>query len=197
VRKGGNFVNSQFEEISDTSAILALVAQHVTGVKIGPSGTLEGLSKTAELETVRRLWKLDDPDIMDTSRFGKVDSLNIVVDTMDFGHIVGEVELVLEPSAASDMHTELIQEVDGALERFMKKHAWAFPEGKPVGKLSAYYALKANKDRSGRSTLVKASDAEQQMKKRRVATVMWKYRVLQKTLDMGRKVGPFFNQFTT
>lgn len=60
---------------------------------------------------------------------------------------MGEVELeeVLgwkdSGLAISEERQRLSAKMDEEIQHFMQKYAWAFPLGKPVGKLSAYFAL--------------------------------------------------------
>lgn len=92
----------------------------------------------AHFITFREAWKVD----------GK---FNVVFDTTDFGHSVGEVELeepiVLYLGEAADrdetrisaMRHAVAMEADAKIKEFMAHYSWAFPPGKPVGKLSALH----------------------------------------------------------
>lgn len=69
------------------------------------------------------------------------------VDTTDFGHIVGEVELIGSLRYTNSEHREeeeerekkLKQEMDQDIKAFMQSYPEAFPAGRPLGKLSAYF----------------------------------------------------------
>ena len=67
------------------------------------------------------------------------------VDTTDFGHIAGEVELTgtLRPASEHGEEEEerekLKQEMDQDINAFMQSYPEAFPAGRPLGKLSAYF----------------------------------------------------------
>ena len=55
---------------------------------------------------------------------------NVVLDRTNFGHQVGEIELLAED--ADRAHAEI--------EAYMRKHAWFFDtSSKPKGKLTAYF----------------------------------------------------------
>lgn len=125
VRQSGDYQNSTFEEIAGTEEIGNLVAKYIR--KAPPHSVDFGLLKIAQFTTVRDKWTAN-------KRF------EISIDSTDFGHMVGEVELqsleevdTLSRSRASDsMHAEI--------EAFMQTYPWAFPPGKVDGKLSAYFA---------------------------------------------------------
>lgn len=86
------------------------------------------------------------------------DKFTVILDKTDFGHVVGEVELEKEVTVTvaggGAIKKEEEQQVDGMavsqviagmdreIDKFMKRYEWAFPPGKPVGKLSAYFSLK-------------------------------------------------------
>ena len=75
-----------------------------------------GLDAIADFETHRRTFLAD-------GRF------TVVLDVTDFGHRVGEVELMAED--AERAHREI-----GA---FLEKYAWFFDTSRPQGKLTAYF----------------------------------------------------------
>jgi thiamine-triphosphatase len=134
VKKGGNFTNSRFEELSDplriSHAIKALTGINPTGIKCF------GLEPIADLTTVRRSWMANQ-------------DFKIVEDEMDFGYVVGEVELQHELSGDceskldnEERKAEVMQEMDEKIGRFMSKYSWAFCQGEPEGKLTAYFKKK-------------------------------------------------------
>lgn len=132
IRQGGDYTNSQFEELSQPHEI----AQMMRDCNIEPSAASDafGLRTTAKFTTIRESWKADE-------QFG------IVIDSTDFGHYIGEVELQQkveqEDGANPDYQRALRQataaKMDSQIEAFMAKYSWAFPSGKPIGKLSAYF----------------------------------------------------------
>ncbi|KAI9824973.1 MAG: hypothetical protein M1826_007225 [Phylliscum demangeonii] len=198
VRLGGDFNRSEFEELDDVPAIGRLVQrlrgrapmQTETEMLMPPFG----LRPTASFATVRETWSVGgrtaatsasaststststDPDD-DNDDAAKHPAFEIVLDTTDFGHVVGEIELVRmlergadgeedeqeegeegeeEESLVARRHVALRQ-MNARLDAFMERHAWAFPPGKPVGKLSAYFEWKAKE-----GTLPLASSSEEQ-----------------------------------
>lgn len=155
------FVNSQVEEISDVAEIARVVQDaflrnlnsHDTttstciesGAPLSLSAsTCFGLSPMARFTTFREAWKVD-------GRF------NVVFDSTDFGHAVGEVELEVELEMDVEMDGNkkeisakrrvLAMEADSEIEEFMARYSWAFPAGKPVGKLSAYFAQRGRNEK--------------------------------------------------
>ncbi|KAH6605545.1 hypothetical protein Trco_004698 [Trichoderma cornu-damae] len=64
---------------------------------------------------------------------------------MDFGHLVGEVELqkVLRGDNGSipteQQKQREMQAMDERIAAFMETYAWAFASGEPKGKLTAYF----------------------------------------------------------
>ncbi len=144
IRRGGDYTNSRFEEVhgeavwAQVGAVLGEVSgeapEEGEGVSNGGPNTF-GLLTTADFVTHRQTWVADD-------------EFRIVLDTMDFGHAVGEVELqqtVLVPAddaaAAERLKQAVMQEMDGQIVAFMRRYAWAFAAGTPAGKLTAYFAM--------------------------------------------------------
>ncbi|RYO83097.1 hypothetical protein DL764_009503 [Monosporascus ibericus] len=134
MRKGGNFANSMFEELSDTHAILSAVRQ-LTGLPAKEAESF-GLEPIATLLTNRMSWLANE-------------EFRIVLDEMDFGHTVGEVELQrhveLTGTTASieEQKGRVMQEMDRNIALFMERYSWAFSPGDPKGKLSAYFEWKS------------------------------------------------------
>ena len=58
---------------------------------------------------------------------------SVVLDVTDFGHEVGEVEVMVEEAGAEKAH--------GAIEGFLKRYPWFFDTGRPKGKLTAYFEM--------------------------------------------------------
>jgi thiamine-triphosphatase len=134
VRKGGDFQNSRFEELSDPHKIGKQV-QAITGQGCNEPESF-GLDRIANMSTTRTTWLADE-------RF------RIVLDKMDFGHEVGEVELQSEVhlaytgQALEDHKQRAMQQMDQEIVAFMQRHRWAFAAGVPIGKLTAYFERKA------------------------------------------------------
>jgi thiamine-triphosphatase len=134
VRQGGDYTNSQFGELSQRDEIAELVKKLTSGACPVESEAF-GLQETARFTTHRDAWKADN-------RF------KIVLDTTDFNHTVGEVELleVLETKdngePALQQRRSIAFKMDSDIQDFMHHYSWAFPLGEPVGKLSAYFAGK-------------------------------------------------------
>ena len=133
VKKGGDFINSMFEELSGPDLVRRCV-QDVIG-KGASEKDFFGLDAIATLSTVRQSWIADG-------------EFKIVFDTMNFGHTVGEVELQedfhFSPTAngsKEDQIREKMTEMDKRIEVFMDRYHWAFRPGVPKGKLMAYFEL--------------------------------------------------------
>ncbi|KAF1994236.1 hypothetical protein P154DRAFT_557377 [Amniculicola lignicola CBS 123094] len=131
VKKGGNYTNSRFEELSDPQGISQCV-KDLTGVRCTEQEHF-GLQRIATLTTARKTWMADN-------------EFKIVLDTMDFGHSVGEVELQQQTTftATTSLFVEQqkqrkMQEMDDRIAKFMEQYSWAFCRGVPKGKLTAYF----------------------------------------------------------
>lgn len=122
VRRGGDFTNSQFGELEGPESIRDMVESLDIGVPLTTANF--GLTKIAKFETKRAVWSA-------------AEMYEIAVDSTNFGHLVGEVELQQE--VVTEWEEGLANRLDTQIEAFMKKHSWAFPSGKAVGKLSAYF----------------------------------------------------------
>ncbi|OWY53977.1 Thiamine-triphosphatase [Alternaria alternata] len=134
VRKGGDFQNSRFEELSDPHKIGKQV-QAITGQGCNERESF-GLDRIANMSTTRTTWLADE-------------WFTIVLDRMDFGHEVGEVELQSEVhlaytgQALEDHKQRAMQQMDQEIVAFMERYRWAFAAGVPIGKLTAYFERKA------------------------------------------------------
>ncbi|KAI4233710.1 MAG: hypothetical protein LQ352_008226 [Teloschistes flavicans] len=118
VRINGDYSRSTFDEITDRQGIYEVIRPHVPHLE--PSASNLGLDILAHFTTVR--WS-----------FLANDKFTIVLDESDFGHSIGEVELMAEDEAEAHL------QIDG----FMRKYSSFFGRGKgdgekPEGKLSAY-----------------------------------------------------------
>jgi len=129
VRTGGDFINSAFMEIDGNKAVKEVIEQNLIVSADGIS-IEDMLEPCADFVTERESWMID-------GRF-KVD-----VDTTDFGHIVGEVELIKTLQYANGEGEEkdeiLKNKMDQEIKAFMHSYPQAFPAGRPLGKLSAYF----------------------------------------------------------
>jgi thiamine-triphosphatase len=132
IRAGGDFINSAFMEVDGNNAVKEVISQNLTVSADGLS-IEEMLEPCAEFVTKRESWMMD-------SRF-KVD-----VDTTDFGHMIGEVELTGtlryangENGEEEEEREKLKQKMDQDIKAFMQSYPQAFPAGRPLGKLSAYF----------------------------------------------------------
>jgi len=134
LRRGGDFVNSMFEELSGPDLVRQCV-RNVTGKEASAEKDFFGLGAIATLSTVRQSWIADG-------------EFKIVFDAMDFGHTVGEVELQEEfhfsataNASRENQIREKMTEMDKKIGAFMNKYHWAFQMGVPKGKLMAYFEL--------------------------------------------------------
>lgn len=138
VRVGGDFINSAFREVTDAQEISGLLGTLVPGAELdahqGPRGGQ--VREMARFVTDRTGYVVD-------GRF------TVVIDVADFGHTVGEVELEKDaaeaPSVGGEDRARAIAAMDEEIDGFMRRFVWAFPAGKPVGKLTAYFNRKAGR----------------------------------------------------
>ncbi|TAQ86786.1 hypothetical protein B7494_g4877 [Chlorociboria aeruginascens] len=126
IRDGGDFVNSVFTEVQGDKAVKEVIEQNMAVSTDGVE--INGILKPcADFVTDRESWIID-------SRF-RVD-----VDTTDFGHMVGEVELTRSLQFEDEVEKERLQEeMDHEIRDFMQLHPQVFQTGRPLGKLSAYF----------------------------------------------------------
>jgi len=135
VKRGGNFTNSRFEELSDPRDISRCIMD-LTGIGCKEHDKF-GLERIASLSTTRKSWVADN-------------EFKIVLDTMDFGHTVGEVELQQQASfktitglTIEQQKQKTMQKMDDRIAKFMERYSWAFCQGAPKGKLTAYFERNA------------------------------------------------------
>ncbi|PYI02590.1 hypothetical protein BO78DRAFT_422379 [Aspergillus sclerotiicarbonarius CBS 121057] len=134
IRRGGNYTNSQFEELSTPAEISSYLAT-ITGVKRTEGGNF-GLVPMADFVTVRESWVANT-------------EFTIVQDETDFGHTVGEVEMEWRgefhgfrgngDGDGEGFRRLKMKEMDGRIEEFMDTYGWAFSGGSAKGKLTAYF----------------------------------------------------------
>ncbi|KAF2636442.1 hypothetical protein P280DRAFT_472993 [Massarina eburnea CBS 473.64] len=99
---------------------------------------LNTFSCVADIQTHRTTYTIQD--------------FTIVLDTTNYGHTVGEVELESTYPHDMDQSTEkaMIEEMHGRIENFMAEHPDVFPVGKVEGKLSAWFRVKEEEKRERR-----------------------------------------------
>ncbi|CAF9904530.1 MAG: hypothetical protein GOMPHAMPRED_002870 [Gomphillus americanus] len=127
IRIAGDFQNSKFEEIQGRDQVFNLLQDlHISNPQ--PGGADFGLLPIAKFTSTRHTWQADE-------------KFTIVIDCTNFGHTVGEVELQCQVDGQSVLEEkeELTHRMDQEIDSFMQKYAWAFPKGKAMGKLSAYF----------------------------------------------------------
>ncbi len=131
IRQGGDYMNSQFQEFSGADQISYIVRKYCAPAAMGSMNF--GLLETARYVTLRHELKADD-------------TFRIVLDTTNFGHSVGEVELQHLTGAQSGESQNVATMMDAQIVTFMQHYAWAFPKGNAVGKLSAYFAWRSREE---------------------------------------------------
>jgi thiamine-triphosphatase len=134
VRRGGDFINSKFEELANTEDIARCV-NNIVGTTYTSENNF-GLKRIATISTIRRAWS-------------EVSDFKITLDTMDFGHTVGEVELRQKVTFSGTSQRSIeqakeqkMQEMDERISSFMQQYSWAFRSGEPKGKLTAFFEHK-------------------------------------------------------
>ncbi|KAK4241985.1 CYTH-like domain-containing protein [Achaetomium macrosporum] len=137
VKRGGDFVNSRFEELRGVQEIRDCIRSILGGgISLKQEGENFGLERLAEFVTTREAWLVDG-------------EFKVVRDRMDFGHEVGEVELQVEVpvgDAEEEKGVLIMEEMDRRIEEFMKNYAWAWECGEAVGKLTAYFEMVRRKN---------------------------------------------------
>ncbi|KAK6823390.1 hypothetical protein RU639_006022 [Aspergillus parasiticus] len=131
IRRGGDYNNSKFEELSAPEQISEYL-EELTGVRNTESNNF-GLKHMASFTTTRESWKADK-------------NFRVVQDVTNFGHTVGEVELeyYLEQEGGSrsgitQFKVSKMADMDARIGAFMKRYSWAFCPGVPKGKLTACF----------------------------------------------------------
>lgn len=146
-RIGGDYNDSQFEEISGQDAVRRLLWATIPGLD------LHDLVIFADLETSRQIWIVAEKP---SSRFEEYLTFQVVVDTCTSGdvpgwrHVVGEVERTWiqmvrdgKDRMSEDEKKRTLEGIREELGGFMKRHSNVFPvEPKPIGKLTAYFSAK-------------------------------------------------------
>lgn len=141
VKVGGDYKNSQFQEVKGITAVNAVISKYLQGLDckaLTRHRTLPALmdayniTPVVDFETTRDSWTVDN-------------EYTVVIDTTDFGHTVGEVELENDapeilPEVAKNA---LLKQLDEKIVSFMRHYPWAFPTGQCKGKLTAYFEWKS------------------------------------------------------
>lgn len=127
----------------------------------------DGQGGAATTSSSPSIWQVSARFVSHRDTFLVDDTFTVILDKTDFGHVVGEVELEKKvtvtvagskqgaagPGSGGEVEKQdekvdglpvshVIAQMDQEIDDFMRRHEWAFPPGKPVGKLSAYFALK-------------------------------------------------------
>ncbi|TKA31671.1 hypothetical protein B0A50_01749 [Salinomyces thailandicus] len=146
VRLSGDFVDSQFEEIEGQGQVTKAVQRHL------PQVTLMDLTPSADLQTYRRTWHLQEEEGGDTavSVMVVLDKVSTYEGTKEassdsapFSHQIGEIELSTEADSSTPAKQKqlLVQDMRRTLHAFMQRHPSLFlGKHQPLGKLSAYFA---------------------------------------------------------
>lgn len=134
IRTGGDFLNSAFLEVDGSDTVRDAVKKYLN-IPLNDLSIEEVLSPCADFVTDRESWMLD----------GK---FQVDVDTTDFEHMVGEVELTSYLKYGDGHHgvdhkleEDMRANMDMEIKNFMDLYPQAFPSGRPLGKLSVYFQL--------------------------------------------------------
>lgn len=115
LQTGSSFLRSTYEESEDPHQILKMVGAHFPSCP-GSSHDF-GLGKLCQFQTSRHSFRAKD-------------EFTVVLDSTDFGHRVGEVEVMAED--AGKAHADI--------DALLKEYAWFFDTTtEPKGKLTAYF----------------------------------------------------------
>ncbi|KAI5288386.1 hypothetical protein KEM55_009099 [Ascosphaera atra] len=159
-RQGGDYVDSRFEEVKGRKDVLRTLYQVANEVK----RVAYKAPRHSDAKKERLLIDKEKPDLgllpwasFQTTRAQYLadEEFTVVLDTTDFGYGVGEVELQedvpvnpdAQPRKNSLKMRKAGERLDGRIKEFMEKYRWAFPEEKPVGKLTAYEQWKEREHR--------------------------------------------------
>ncbi|GAB1318726.1 hypothetical protein MFIFM68171_08936 [Madurella fahalii] len=130
LRRGGDFVNSRFEELAREDDITRCVRAILGDAR--PPREKFGLRVMAEFTTTREAWLCDG-------------EFRVVRDRMDFGHEVGEVELqvAVDGLMGEGWKEREMERMDARIAGFMERYRWAFDcsRGEAKGKLTAWFEM--------------------------------------------------------
>lgn len=136
VRTGGDLLNSSFQEITCPDEINQALRKYCihpifstsSSIRVPSKQGLSTLTPFARFTTTREAW---------TAQSDSGETVQLVVDTADFGHKVGEVEIAWDGVDPAVQEASRLK-MDQIIAAFMARHQWAFPEGECKGKLTAY-----------------------------------------------------------
>ena len=128
--RNGSFLRSTFVETKDLTQIRELLRCYFPhpddrSNRNELQNNNFGLDPIAAFETKRATLVAKEEE--DDREF------SVVLDVTDFGHEVGEVEVMAEEAGAEKAH--------GEIERFLKRYPWFFDTRSPKGKLTAYFEM--------------------------------------------------------
>lgn len=126
-RVRGDLLQTSYEELKSPNEIRALVSRYIPGSP--GSSESYGLGILCDYITNRELYLADE-------------KFSIMLDHADFGHTVGEVELLARDAKTAEEEINV----------FMEKYRWFFGNGKPKGKISAYLEKYGPGPRAGHCT---------------------------------------------
>lgn len=142
-----SFLRSTFSETKDRTQISSLVRAHCPMSNTKGFDDAFGLDAIAAFATKRLiLTRIPNNTIVTTNTTTTTtndnnndianndDKFTIVLDTTNFGHDVGEVEVIAQVSADADA-----ARVHEEIEAFLGRYPWFFDTGSPKGKLTAYF----------------------------------------------------------
>ena len=119
---GSSFLRSTFSETTNRDQIRALVRGHFPNNSVGAGGG-RGFENGFGLDRIAA-FRTDRVSVVADKKF------TVVLDVTDFGHWVGEVEVMAEDAGRAH----------GEIEGFFERYAWFFDTGgQPKGKLRAYF----------------------------------------------------------
>jgi thiamine-triphosphatase len=135
IRKGGDRTNSAFVEVEGYETVLTTIRNQIFELRY--LGTIPELGVLAHIVSDREMWIVDN-------------KFTVVIDSTNFDHIVGEVELEVNLNSKDSVEeAQTLKKMDAGIEAFMEEYAWAFPtEDKVVGKLTVYFEWLKNKQRA-------------------------------------------------
>jgi thiamine-triphosphatase len=114
-----SFVKAAYDEITSIPEIRGIVSKYVPCASTFCENQDFGLQAFCDFTTYRSTYVADK-------------KFNVVLDTTDFGHVVGEVEMM-----ASD-----VDKAERDIDEFFARYSWFFQGGKPKGKIAAYLEMK-------------------------------------------------------
>jgi hypothetical protein len=171
IRLGGDYPNSQFEEVMGASEVVKAIQQHHSDFSVE---ILRKLPVKADMTTHRETWVAPQDQeahagaemqvVIDTCHFNHYPSF--LKKGLDSIHVVGELELTktisLRGDATSDEAQKKLETADmsSSLERYVEARPELFSfQPQPIGKLTAYFAWKIKIDEKEKA-LKEASGAE-------------------------------------